>query len=88
MLGGLSARTLSDPGFDAPRQQKRPRDLRPQPFLIMRTEYGGYAGLSRYSARTRSSNRISIPNTPMISLFSSLTGADTVMQSAPVIFDV
>jgi len=41
-----------------------------------------------YSVRTRSSNLISTPNTPAISSVCDLTGAETVMQRAPVILEV
>jgi len=41
-----------------------------------------------YSDFTRSSKRISTPNTPSMPPCSELIGADTVMQSAPVILDV
>ncbi len=41
-----------------------------------------------YSARTRSSNLMSTPNTPAMSPASLAMGAETVMQSAPVIFEV
>ena len=42
----------------------------------------------RYSALTRSSNRMSTPNTPTMLLSSLAMGADTVIQSAPVILEV
>ncbi len=49
-----------------------------------RRSFSGYL----YSALTKSSNRMSTPNTPAISSFSFRIGAETVMQSAPVIFEV
>jgi hypothetical protein len=41
-----------------------------------------------YSVLTKSSNLMSTPNTPTIVLSLSEMGAETVMQSAPVIFEV
>ena len=45
-------------------------------------------GAGPYSARTRSSNRMSTPKTPAMSPASVAMGAETVMQRAPVIFEV